>query len=329
MVRRIYLREYGISLGAAGEQFVIRRMKEVLAKVPAVDVHVIEVMTDRASLSTAALKLAARHGVWVVLADRLGRPVAFLEPITRRAGIAIRRKQYDMTETESGLELARRLALGKMVNQRNILRRLAMRRKGKDDYGELLDLYLRASEEIKVLMEGVPGSRQTIMGSEARVARLYWEAWSLLVEGFPGRRKRFENPEDPVNMALNLGYSLLEAESYIAVASTNLDPYAGFLHVDSPRRPALVMDFMEQFRQPVVDHVVFPMALRGDLKLEEDRLAKESLYAVIQAFSNRLRETVTHRGRRAPIESHILFQARHLEDRIRVGLPNYTPFTVR
>jgi len=55
MVRRLYIRDFGLTLGVAGEQFVVRRKREVLAKIPAVDVHVIEVMTDRASLSTAAL----------------------------------------------------------------------------------------------------------------------------------------------------------------------------------------------------------------------------------------------------------------------------------
>jgi CRISPR-associated endonuclease Cas1 len=171
---------------------VVRRKREVLAKIPAVDVHVIEVMTDRASLSTAALRLAARHGVWIVIADHLGRPQAFLEPITRRAGIVIRRRQYDMADTTSGLELAKRLALGKMVNQRNVLRRLAARRKGKEVYEALLDLYLAAAEEVKALMGSAPGSREFIMNLEARVARLYWEAWSTILRGFPGRRKRYE-----------------------------------------------------------------------------------------------------------------------------------------
>ena len=329
MVRRIYIREYGLMLGVAGEQFVIRRRKEVVAKVPAVDVHVIEIMTDRASVTTAAMRLAARHGVWIVLADSLGRPVAFLEPITRRAGISIRRRQYDMADSQEGLLLARQLALGKMVNQRNLLRRLVSRRKGKEDYEPLMELYLRASEDVRALLESTPASRQFVMNLEARVARFYWEAWSTILKDFPGRRKRYENPEDPVNMALNLGYSLLEADCYVAIASTNLDPYAGFLHVDNPRRPALVMDFMEQFRQPVVDQIVLPMAERGRLSMEGGGLTKDSVNALIKAYSERLREEATHRGRRAPMESHILFQARHLEDRIRVGIPTYIPFTVR
>ncbi|HDG98764.1 MAG TPA: CRISPR-associated endonuclease Cas1 [Desulfobacterales bacterium] len=329
MVRRIYIREFGLTLGVSGEQFVVRRRKEVVAKIPAVDVHVIEIMTDRASLTTAALRLAARHGVWIVIADYLGRPQAFLEPITRRAGIIIRRRQYDMADTTSGLELAKRLALGKMVNQRNILRRLAARRKGKEIYEILLDLYLAASEEVKALVGSTPGSREFIMNFEARVARLYWEAWSAILENFPGRRKRYENPEDPINMALNLGYSLLEADCYIAISSTNLDPYAGFLHVDNPRRPALVMDFMEQFRQPIVDSIVLTLAERGMLEVGEGRLSKNSVNSIIKSYADRLRQTVSHRGRRAPLEAHILYQARHLEDRIRIGSPIYTPFTVR
>src|SRR5437763_130357 len=35
-----------------------------------------------------------------------------------------------------------------------------------------------------------------------------------------------------------------------------LDPFAGFLHVDRPGKPSLVLDLVEEFRQPIVDRVV-------------------------------------------------------------------------
>jgi hypothetical protein len=52
-------------------------------------------------------------------------------------------------------------------------------------------------------------------GSEA-----YWHRMKLVLEGiavFPGRRKRFDEPKDPVNMLLNYGYSFLGATMWLAV----------------------------------------------------------------------------------------------------------------
>ncbi|MBI4483225.1 MAG: CRISPR-associated endonuclease Cas1 [Acidobacteria bacterium] len=41
-----------------------------------------------------------------------------------------------------------------------------------------------------------------------------------------------------------------------AVLNAGLEPFAGFLHVDRPGKPSLVLDLVEEFRQPVVDRVV-------------------------------------------------------------------------
>ncbi len=96
---------------------------------------------------------------------------------------------------------------------------------------------------------------------------------------FPKRMKRFDMPKDPVNVFLNYGYGLLASDVWMAVEHSALEPYAGFLHKDSPRRPALIMDLMEEFRQPVVDRVVLRLVsgLKEKTKslVEDGRLSQE------------------------------------------------------
>jgi len=45
--------------------------------------------------------------------------------------------------------------------------------------------------------------------------------------------------------------------------NAGLEPFAGFLHVDRSGKPSLVLDLMEEFRQPVVDRAIFSWLNKG------------------------------------------------------------------
>ena len=45
--------------------------------------------------------------------------------------------------------------------------------------------------------------------------------------------------------------------------NAGLEPFAGFLHVDRPGKPSLVLDLVEEFRQPVVDRAVIAAIAGG------------------------------------------------------------------
>lgn len=71
---------------------------------------------------------------------------------------------------------------------------------------------------------------------------------------FEGREHR--GATDQVNAALNYGYGILYAQVWGAIMNAGLEPFAGFLHVDRPGKPSLVLDLIEEFRQPLVDRPV-------------------------------------------------------------------------
>ena len=56
-----------------------------------------------------------------------------------------------------------------------------------------------------------------------------------------------------MNALLNYGYGILYSQVWSALTLAGLEPFAGFLHVDRPGKPSLVLDFIEEFRQPIVD----------------------------------------------------------------------------
>ena len=71
--------------------------------------------------------------------------------------------------------------------------------------------------------------------------------------------REHQGAADDVNALLNYGYGMLYSQVWSALALAGLEPFAGFLHVDRPGKPSLVLDFIEEFRQPIVDRVVFAM----------------------------------------------------------------------
>ena len=99
-----------------------------------------------------------------------------------------------------------------------------------------------------------PPYRPALLNREGRAGAQYWAGVAALLDGkaaFAGREHR--GTEDPVNAALNYGYGILQSQVWSAITLAGLEPFAGFIHVDRPGKPSLVLDLMEEFRQPVVD----------------------------------------------------------------------------
>lgn len=90
---------------------------------------------------------------------------------------------------------------------------------------------------------------------EGRVALRYWQAYkSVLPEwcDFQSRmtRSHRNNAVDPVNLALNYSYGVLEGECRKAINTVGLEPSIGFLHDFSSyqTKQSLVYDLQEPFR---------------------------------------------------------------------------------
>lgn len=99
-----------------------------------------------------------------------------------------------------------------------------------------------------------------------------------------------------------------------------LDPHQGFLHVDRPGRPSLVLDLVEEFRAPAVDAEVARLVGGGAaLELEAGGMAVGSRRAVAGAVLGGLRRMVAYDGRTLTLDGVIDAQARrvaaHVEGR--------------
>ncbi len=336
------MNDYGVFAGVKGDRVVVRKGGEKVVEVAAGNISQVLVASRGVSMSSAFLRLMLKHKIDFVILSGFGSPMGRLT--SRKGGaIELRKNQVQAQNDERGKHLAKQFAKGKLVNQTNLLKSLAKnRRSAKPELASRLEEASRIVLEFVNLVEKVDTAlpldrfRAEVMAAEARGADTYWEAIGLVFNEyveFPKRMKRFDMPTDPVNVLLNYGYGLLASDVWMAVEHSALEPYAGFLHKDSPRRPALVMDLMEEFRQPIVDRVVLrlvsSMKERTKGLVEEGRLNQEGRKTIIQEFSRRMGEKVTFMNRVLPLEAHIYIQTRRLSEFLMRRAASYTPYTER
>jgi CRISPR-associated protein Cas1 len=131
---------------------------------------------------------------------------------------------------------------------------------------------------------------------------------------------------DPVNAVLNYGYGVLAQAVWGAVLNAGLEPYAGFLHVDRPGKPSLVLDLMEEFRAPVVDRPVIAMCRRGEpIKIENGKLDHDTRRLVAERVLEKLSADARFGGRRVSVRAIVQAQVRSLASFVR-GQGAYRPF---
>ena len=108
-----------------------------------------------------------------------------------------------------------------------------------------------------------------------------------------------------------------------------MEPFAGFLHVDRSGKPSLVLDLIEEFRQPVVDRPVFAWLHKGGrLRLEKGMLDGASRESIASRVLLRLVAVEQHRGKQHQVRSIVQMQARLAASAVR-GLRSYRPFSFR
>jgi len=321
---------FGLFLGKKSERVVVKKGKAVCAQVPLMRVQEVVIGSRGISVSSDLIEELCARGARIAFLNSSGTPYALLTSPLLTATVETRRAQLDALQNERGAEFCRWVVAGKLRNQEKLLRYFARSREG--EARESLD---RAAAQVRQLRkqalecEGATADavRPSLMGYEGTGGRIYWrQIVNLLPEqcGFDGRNN---NPgADAVNAALNYGYGVLYAHVWGAVMNAGLEPFAGLLHVDRSGKPSLVLDLVEEFRQPVVDRAIFTWLNKGGrLRLEKGLLDNGSREAVAARVLTRLTAAEQHRGKRHEVRSIIQMQARLAAGAFR-GLRTYRPF---
>ena len=295
-------------------------------------------------VSPALMGHCAERGVRISFMARNGRFLARVEgPVS--GNVLLRRSQYRHTDDpETTAAFARNMVVGKVLNQRTVLRRTLR------DHGTRMGEEVRAGIEDAARHLGNIARRATqpalvdaLRGLEGEAARVYYACFGDLVRRddsvftFPNRSRR--PPLDPMNSLLSFLYALLVHDCRSALETTGLDPAVGFLHRERPGRPSLALDLMEELRPILADRVALSLVNRRQLGPEDFdtavsgavSLAEDARKAVLTAYQERKRTALTHPFLKEETTLGLVpfVQATLLARCLRNDLDGYPPFVWR
>jgi CRISPR-associated protein Cas1 len=356
---QIIVSGFGCFLSKKSERVVVKRPDgKVLYQFPMFRLSEIIVASRGVGLSSDLLEECCERGIRISFLSGGGRPYAMITSPMLNAVVTTRRQQLEAMNDGRGLEFSRAIVRGKIKNQAALLRYTGKYLKQADppryekitEAAEALHAQYRAVEKV-ARASRPPGSpenttndtggtpaplkiddaRHELMGIEGVCARIYWDAVKEIIKDkitFMGRETR--GAQDEVNSLLNYGYGILYAQVWGAVLNAGLEPFAGFLHVDRPGKPSLVLDLVEEFRQPVVDRVVLAHVNLGvPIKMQNGMLEAETKAALADKVMERLLSPEPYQGKHYQIRSIIQQQARRLASFLRGDAPSYRTFSFK
>jgi CRISPR-associated protein Cas1 len=288
------------------------------------------------SVSTDLIEACCERGIRLSFLTRSGKPYAMLSSPMLTATVLTRREQLSAYNDARGVELAKAIVRGKLANQASLLKYFGKYLKEANPalFAELDGLVkslvkIRADAK-RIKQPNVDAAREALLAAEGSAGRIYWKGVRLLIPenlGFDSREHR--GAPDPVNSALNYGYGIIYGQVWGAIMNAGLEPFAGFLHVDRPGKPSLVLDMVEEFRQPVVDRAIIAAIGRGiALETRQGLLTENTRRTVATVVLERLESEVNFRGRRYKLKSIMQIQARNLASFLRGG-PAYRSYAFK
>jgi CRISPR-associated protein Cas1 len=335
----LIVEERGAFISKHQGRLQVRKGREILQQAPLLHLEQVIVSGKAVSLSADAVAACAEQGIPIHFVAFDGAPYASVYAAGLTGTVQTRRAQMLAYEDKRGVSLALEIATTKIKNQAALLRYIAKYRKTTEPeiYEELRLLALEVEDHLTGLdklagCERIDDLRADLLGLEGRAAQKYWQGVKLAVqvgEDWPGRKGR--GAQDPVNSALNYGYGMLYGQIERAIVLAGLDPYAGFIHADRPGKPSLVLDLIEEFRQPAVDRPVFALLNKGSLiKLDEKgRLTDETRQMLIGKVLERLEKPDNYGRKKVPLRIIIQSQARRMATFLRGDRGQYQGFAVK
>lgn len=282
MMKHLIVNSYGIFLGLTSQRVVVKENGAIIKEVALNRVKTIQVLSGGVSLSSNLVESCGARGIKIFF--NTFNSFSALHTVYEHKSVVVRQKQFENSVNKIGLELARKLILGKIKNQRATLlyssRAIVSGEK---------DLALEKMEKLMYQLKSKKDlSKEFILGMEGNFANLYFDFLSknsLLPESFLKRTK--QNSQEMTNIALNYGYAILFNFIYKSVVNAGLEPYFGVLHSVRSSKPSLVLDIIEEYRSFVVDRNIIKLRSKISNAKKFDSIKKDIATAILNTLSKK------------------------------------------
>lgn len=213
------------------------------------------VLAGPAQMTTQVVHECLRRGIPVHYMTTGGRYLGLAAGMNHFHGLLREAQWRAHFDPDRCLDIARTIVRAKLINMRTLMMRYRREERSETDERDFQGL-----RDLRKASEAAPAV-ESLRGLEGSGARIYFQKFPDFVKAerraefpFAGRNRR--PPRDRVNALLSFGYSLLTRDCVSAAQRVGFDPFCGFFHSMKYGRPALALDMMEFFRQPVVDSAV-------------------------------------------------------------------------
>lgn len=316
--RFLHVVEPGTVVRRAGGRLRVHKKDQLLLEVPLIKLQGV-LLYGAVQISSACACKLLEEGIWLSFFTRSGRYQGRLQPPCERGGRLRRRQWESLQNPEAVLGFSRAVVRGKLLGQRLVAAAYAKNYLA-ETLGEGYQTIVRTLERIDQVVD-----LEELRGLEGNASRAYFglfRRWNRSEFPFEGRHKR--GACDPINVLLNLGYTLLNRELEGLLEAAGLDPTLGYYHQPDQDRPSLACDWLEEFRHPVIDRLVLRLINQGTIKPAdfEDRaeqglrLSADGLRKFLTAYERAMNGAVEDDGRPAAagLRSTLLAQLARLTD---------------
>jgi len=333
----LYITLPDIYLAGSGENIVIKREKEVLARYPFHNIQDI-VLFSYLGMSPKLIEKCMDYGIGICYLTPTGRFIARLRGESK-GNILLRRIQYRLADDkEASLAISKNIICAKIYNEKWVIERYIRQYSNRIDSTHLRE----SSAYLTNLLQKAHNAKDIdeLRGIEGLAQVTYFSCFDEMIlnqkEDFEFESRSRRPPLNPVNAMLSYIYSILSNDVASALEAVGLDAYAGFMHADRPGRISLALDLMEELRAPIADRFVLSLINTNKVKKEDfiyqdngavllkDDIKKE----IIKLWQYRKQETLTHPFLKEKVEWGLVphIQAMLLSRFLRGDLDGYPPF---
>ena len=224
------------------------------------------------------------------------------------------------------VELARKFVEGAAFNMMKNLKYYNTRGKNLAGIIEKIEQYTDALPNANAVDE--------VMGLEGNIRQTYYDGFESIINDFSMGGRSKQPPENEVNALISFGNMMCYSQCLRAIHQTQLNPTISYLHTPGDRRYSLSLDISEIFKPILVDRVIFKLLNKKELqekhfenKLNKCLLNPSGKKIFVQAFEERLNETIQHRSLKRKVSYRHLIKlecyklSKHL-----LGMEEYKPF---
>lgn len=212
------------------------------------------------TVTTPIIEKFRKLGVALVVMKPNLRPVLYLSD-SAEANFLLRKRQYEFSDDD--MSVGKVLVLNKILNQKAALLRSRKKDSKTIDAIKLCENVLGTINDVNDYNE--------LMGKEGAVSKSFFAAYYQGLE-WKGRHPRMKT--DPLNVTLDIGYSVLFnfIESFVRIFG--FDIYVGVYHRTWFKRKSLICDLMEPFRC-IIDHAILLAFNRKQFTIDDFRSNKK------------------------------------------------------